>query len=99
MSEARIAVLESKVATMESADKSSADKADELLKVLSKLDTKSQLFSMTIESFKKTINRLENKIILLEEKESTVKKWKKNTIVLATVIGSTIASLLFPTEN
>lgn len=95
MTESRIAVLESKVASMENIDTGNQVKVDSISTQLSSIDTKLQLIKMRLDTNEKNNTKHDERIRILEKREGDVKKWKKNALALATIIASTIASLLF----
>ena len=99
MGDARIAVLESKVASMEKTDDEVIVKADQILDKLGKLDTKIAVSTIKIDNVKTDTVDLTHRIKVLEDRGIELKKWKKNTIALATVIISTVASLFFKNKT
>ncbi len=95
MPDARLAVLESKVASMENVDTGNQVKVDSISTKLSTIDTRLQLIRMRLDTIEKQATKYEERIKTLEKQEGDVKKWKKNALALATIIASTIASLFF----
>ncbi len=95
MPESRLAVLESKVDSIEHIDDTFAGKIDKMRTEAATMNTKLQLNSMRLDTFEKGRLDLEKRIKKLEDKEVDVKKWRKNALALATIIASTIASLFF----
>ena len=95
MTDSRIAVLESKVASMENVDTGNQVKVDSISTQLSSIDTKLQLIKMRLDTNDNQATKHEDRIKTLEKREGDVRKWKKNALALATIIASTIASLFF----
>lgn len=101
--EARIAVLETKIASMKEKDdqinesyKNLEESNKNILASLQKLTTKTEVQSIKSENISKDLKESVHRIKKLEDKNTDkVAVWKKNTMALATIITSALASIYF----